>query len=316
MQSNSYDAQFGRTGGGVTMITLKSGTNQLHGQLFEYLKNEKLRTNDWVANKEGETEKTPFKNNTFGFEVDGPIFIPKIYDGRNKAFFMLSLESLQERALGGERRTLPTPEQIKGDFSQLRNAANQLVTIYDPLTTKLGADGKTYERTPFPGNVIPASRINPIAAQVTSFFIRARTCQAMARSISTTMRNGFRRRTTTTSGWGSSITLSAIAAGCRDVMARLPGRTMQSSCGATIRPSRAANIRRCASSVIGARTGPIPSAHPSCSIFAAAWRAMKDCQVIPLAPDTIRLNSDSPRVSPSSSITTSSRGSTWERIRN
>ena len=93
VQSNSYDAQFGRTGGGVTMITLKSGTNQLHGQLFEYLKNEKLRTNDWVANKEGETEPVPFKNNTFGFEVDGPIFLPKIYDGRNKAFFMLSLES-------------------------------------------------------------------------------------------------------------------------------------------------------------------------------------------------------------------------------
>jgi hypothetical protein len=170
VQSNSYDAQFGRTGGGVTMITLKSGTNQLHGQLFEYFKNEKLRTNDWVANKEGETEKTPFKNNTFGFELDGPIFIPKVFDGRNKAFFMVSLESLQERALGGERRTLPTTEQLRGDFSQLRNGANQLVTIYDPLTTRLGADGKTYERTAFPGNVIPASRINPIAAKVASFY--------------------------------------------------------------------------------------------------------------------------------------------------
>lgn len=170
IQSNSYDAQFGRTGGGVTMITVKSGTNQIHGQLFEYLKNEKLRTNDWIANKEGETEKVPFKNNTFGFEVDGPIYIPKLFDGRNKAFFMLSLESLRERFLGGQTRTLPTSEQIKGDFSQLVNSAGQQVTIYDPTTTRLAPDGTTHVRTPFPGNVIPTGRINPIAAQVASYY--------------------------------------------------------------------------------------------------------------------------------------------------
>ena len=289
VQSNTYDAQFGRTGGGVTMITLKSGTNQLHGQLFEYLKNEKLRTNDWVANKEGETEPVPFKNNTFGFEVDGPIFLPKIYDGRNKAFFMLSLESLQERALGGERRTLPSAEQIKGDFSQLRNAANQLVTIYDPLTTRLGADGKTYERSAFPGNVIPASRINPIAAQVASFYPAPNLPGDGPQHI-----NNYAKRLPARNNYnqwlGSSTTPSAIAAECRDATARLRGRTMQSSCGATIRPSRAANIRRCASSVTGAPTGRIPSARRSCSIFAAAWRDMRDCRVIASAPVTIRLS--------------------------
>jgi hypothetical protein len=170
VQSNSYDAQFGRTGGGFTIITVKSGTNQLHGQLFEYHKNEKLRANDWVANKDGETEKTPFKNNTFGFEVDGPFYIPRIFDGRNKAFFMLSLEGLREHALGGQLRTLPLADQIKGDFSKLLNDSGQLVTIYDPLTTTLGPDGKTYVRTPFAGNVIPANRINPIAARVASFY--------------------------------------------------------------------------------------------------------------------------------------------------
>ncbi len=170
VQSNSYDAQFGRTGGGVTMITVKSGTNEFHGQLFEYLKNEKLRANDWVANKDGETEKTPFKNNTFGFEIDGPIRIPKIFDGRNRAFFMLSLEGLREHALGGQLRTMPQPEQLKGDFSQLRNDDGDLIAIYDPLTSTLGPDGKTYTRTPFAGNVIPTSRINPIAAKVASFY--------------------------------------------------------------------------------------------------------------------------------------------------
>src|SRR6266853_348697 len=102
-QTNSYDAQFGRVGGGVTMINLKSGTNSYHGQLFEYFKNDKLRANDWVANKNGDP-RTPFKNNTFGFEADGPF-------RRNKAFFMLSLEGLREHDPGGQGRTLPLPEQ-------------------------------------------------------------------------------------------------------------------------------------------------------------------------------------------------------------
>lgn len=168
IQTNSYDAEFGRLGGGVTRITLKSGTNSLHGQLYEFLKNEKFRANDWIANKNGEPQQ-PFKNNTFGFELDGPVYIPKVFDGRNRAFFMISLEGLRERHAGGEIRTLPTAEQLRGDFSKLFNDSGQLVSIYDPLTTQLGPNGQ-YVRTPFPGNVIPANRINPVAAKVASFY--------------------------------------------------------------------------------------------------------------------------------------------------
>ena len=169
VQTNSYDAQFGRVGGGVTMISLKSGANAVHGELFEYFKNDKLRANDWVANKNGEP-KTPFKNNTFGFELDGPLYVPKVFDGRNRAFFMISLEGLREHNPGGQVRTLPSAEQLKGDFSRLRNAAGSPVTIYDPLSTALAADGRTYTRTPFTGNVIPANRINPVSAKVASFY--------------------------------------------------------------------------------------------------------------------------------------------------
>jgi len=169
VQTNSYDAQFGRVGGGVTLINLKSGTNEVHGQLFEFLKNEKLRANDWVDNKNG-VSKTAFKNNTFGFELDGPFYIPKLFDGRNKAFFMFSFEGLRQHEQGGQRRTLPLPEQARGDFSRLRNGAGGLVTIYDPLSTKLAADGRTYERTPFAGNILPADRINPVARRVASFY--------------------------------------------------------------------------------------------------------------------------------------------------
>ena len=169
VQTNSYDAQFGRVGGGVTMINVKSGTNALHGQLFEFFKNDKFRAMDWVANKDGET-KTPFKNNTFGFEVDGPFYIPKIFDGRNKAFFMISLEALREHNPGGTLTTIPLAEQLTGNFANLFNGSGQQVVIYDPASTRLGADGKTYVRTPFTGNVLPSSRINPIAAKVASFY--------------------------------------------------------------------------------------------------------------------------------------------------
>ncbi len=169
VQTNSYDAQFGRFGGGVSLINLKSGTNAFHGQLYDYFKNDKLRANDWIDNKNGDP-RPPFKNNTYGFEFDGPAYLPKLFDGRNKLFFLLSFEGLREHDAGGQERTLPLAEQLKGDFTHLYNDDGDLVTIYDPLSTRLGPDGKTYVRTPFIGNVIPSNRINPVAANVAAFY--------------------------------------------------------------------------------------------------------------------------------------------------
>lgn len=166
VQTNSYDAQYGRMGGGVTIITTKSGTNDLHGQLFEFFKNDKLNAADWIANKEGEG-RSPMRNNTFGFEVDGPVRIPKVFDGRNKVFFMLSLESLREHIASGQLRTMPLPEYKNGDFSKLMNGDGNPIAIYDPLTTRLDASGK-YVRTPFGGNIIPGGRISPVAKNVAS----------------------------------------------------------------------------------------------------------------------------------------------------
>jgi hypothetical protein len=169
IQTNSYDAQFGRVGGGVMTIDLKTGTNSPHGQLYDYFKNDKLNAGDWQNNAYG-IANVPFKNNTFGFEIDGPVYIPKVYDGRNKMFFVMSLEGLREHDPGSTPATVPLANQLKGDFSNLYNDAGQLVTIYDPLTTKLGPDGVTYQRTPFPGNKIPASRINPVAAAAAAYY--------------------------------------------------------------------------------------------------------------------------------------------------
>ncbi len=166
VQTNSYDAQYGRIGGGVTLITTKSGTNDFHGQLFEFFKNDKLNAADWIANKNGEG-RTPMRNNTYGFEVDGPIWIPKVLDLRNKAFFMLSLEGLREHIASGQIKTMATAAERGGDFSALRNSAGQQIAIYDPLTTRL-ENGK-YVRTPFAGNLLPGPRISAVAKAVTGY---------------------------------------------------------------------------------------------------------------------------------------------------
>ncbi|HWB86097.1 MAG TPA: TonB-dependent receptor [Bryobacteraceae bacterium] len=171
LHTNAYDAQFGRTGGGITSITLKSGTNQFHGQLYEFLKNDKLRANDWIANKNGEPN-TPFKNSTFGFEVAGPAIVPKVFNGRNRAFFLLSFEGLREHSAGGQVRTLPSEAMKSGNFSQLLNDSGQPVQIYDPMTASLQPDGQ-YARVPFVGNQIPATRIDPVAAKVLQFYPQA-----------------------------------------------------------------------------------------------------------------------------------------------
>jgi hypothetical protein len=168
VQTNSYDAQFGRVGGGVMAINLKSGTNSIHGQLYEFFKNDKFRTGEWNDNASG-LDKTPFKNNTFGFEVDAPIVIPKVIDGRNKLFFMLSWEALREHNPGSQiNTTLPTDAERAGDFSKTLTNAGQKVNIYDPLSTMLFPDG-TYQRTMFPNNIIPTDRIDPVAAKVAAY---------------------------------------------------------------------------------------------------------------------------------------------------
>ncbi len=162
--TNTYDAQYGRTGGGIITIVTKGGGNQIHGNAFEYLQNDKLNANQSELNAAG-TPKSPNHINTFGFHAGGPIFIPKVFDGRNRLFWTLSYEAERQRSADPGVATLPLDAWRKGDFSSLANAQGQPVLIYDPTTTQ--ANGT---RTPFAGNVIPANRINPIAAKVLSYY--------------------------------------------------------------------------------------------------------------------------------------------------
>jgi hypothetical protein len=168
-QSNNYSAEFGRSGGSVINLIYKSGTNQLHGTMFEFLRNSVLDANDYFSNQAG-IPLTSFKRNQFGASIGGPVYFPKIYDGHNKTFFFFAYEGLRERSAANPlRANLPTDRQKTGDFSQTFNAAGQQVVIFDPLTTTRQANG-TFTRQPFAGNIIKPERIDPVAAAVTRYY--------------------------------------------------------------------------------------------------------------------------------------------------
>ncbi len=155
-----YDAAYGRTGGGVTVLSTKSGTNAFHGSVWEYHKNDALAATPWVLNSLGES-KPHFLNNTFGFQVGGPVYVPKLLDGRNRLFFMAAYEGLRERSAGGDSAIVPTAAMRSGDFSALP------ITLYDPLTTRT-VNGQIV-RDAFPGNRIPANRISAVATNVLKY---------------------------------------------------------------------------------------------------------------------------------------------------
>lgn len=157
VQTSNFDASYGRFGGGVTAINTKSGTNGLHGSVFEYHTNSALAANAWARNFAG-LPKPEGKANQYGFEVDGPVFIPKVFDGRNRLFFMLSYEAHRVNSGGGGSTVVPSAEMRNGDLSSVPRV------IYDPLTTRV-VNGQVV-RTPFPGNRIDPTRINPVSQKL------------------------------------------------------------------------------------------------------------------------------------------------------
>lgn len=162
VQTNSLAAEFGRTGGGVINLTLKSGTNQFHGVAYEFLRNDKLDANNWFNNR-SEKERPPFRYNQFGGSVGGPVI-------KDKTFFFFNYEGLRRTEGRTNLITIPTLEMRQGDFSHVLSAAGQQVQIFDPMTTRLNADGKTRVRDPFPGNRIPQARMDPVALKMMAYW--------------------------------------------------------------------------------------------------------------------------------------------------
>lgn len=168
VQTNSVSAEFGRLGGGVINVVTKSGTNSLHASAFEFLRNSALDANNFFSNRAG-IAKGSFKRNQFGGTVGGPVLLPRLYDGRDRTFFFFDYDGTRQRAAGVGTFTVPPAEWRRGDFSNLRNDRGQPIIIYDPLTTRETSPGR-FTRDPFPNNIIPESRINPVARNLMRFW--------------------------------------------------------------------------------------------------------------------------------------------------
>ena len=171
VQTSVYDAQYGRSGGGIIAVNLKSGTNDLHGAFYDYNRNNVLNANYYADNRAG-IANPPFHWNEPGLEIDGPVFIPKLYDGRNKTFFMFGWEDVRTSTPAPVYETVPTALERTGDFSQSGPGFGPLA-IYDPLTTVQNPNG-TYSRSLInPTNtanpsLIPSGRVDPVAKAITA----------------------------------------------------------------------------------------------------------------------------------------------------
>jgi hypothetical protein len=172
VQTNAMGPEFGRFAGGVINFTTKSGTNSFHGSAYEYLRNKVLDANDFFLNAAGQPVP-PFTQNQFGGNLGGPII-------KNKLFFFGSYEGYRLRKGAAATGTMPTAAEFNGDFSNYRDSSGKVIPIYDPLSTcgvlgnpacAIGANGQPIvTRQQFPGNMIPANRMDPTAAVLKGYF--------------------------------------------------------------------------------------------------------------------------------------------------
>ena len=171
VQTNSNTAEFGRYAGGVINIASKSGSNQFHGSVYEYFRNRVLNANTFYANANN-TGKPAFTQNQFGATAGGPV-------RKDKLFFFAGYEGYRQRQGANFLASVPLPAMYGGDFSGWKNASGAVIPIFDPLTqcgkgtNDACAAGQTIQRQVFPGNLIPASRIDRVAAKMVGFPIFA-----------------------------------------------------------------------------------------------------------------------------------------------
>ncbi|MBL8212676.1 MAG: carboxypeptidase regulatory-like domain-containing protein [Bryobacterales bacterium] len=168
--TNSFSAEYGRSAGGVVVAAGRSGTNQLHGSAYDYLRNDKLNANSW-ANNRNNVARGRQRRNDYGFSLSGPVYLPKLYDGRNKTFFFFNWDESNDHGVSTPTANVPTALQKTGDFSQTMTSAGALIRIYDPLTTMADSSQSSgFSRQPFPGNLLPASRMDPAMKKVLAYY--------------------------------------------------------------------------------------------------------------------------------------------------
>lgn len=164
IQTSVLPAQYGRFSGGVINLVTKSGTNQLHGSLFEFVRNSALDAKNYFAGSQPKPDLYRYQS---GGTIGGPVVLPHVYNGHNRTFFFFAFEKSQFSDAATEIDSVPLPAWRTGDFSALG------VPIYDPTTVHLvdPADpSKGYTRDAFPGNIIPVSRMSTVAQAVMKYY--------------------------------------------------------------------------------------------------------------------------------------------------
>jgi hypothetical protein len=163
-----FDATVGRTSGTVVNVSLKTGTNQPHGSAYLFLREPSWYANSFFANKTG-TPRPDFKYQRWGSTLTGPVYLPKVYSGKDRTFFTFGYEGLKYKSMASTfTGSVPDPRNLSGNFSNLLALGSQY-QIYDPATIQAAANGR-FSIQPFAGNVIPASRIDPIAQKILSYY--------------------------------------------------------------------------------------------------------------------------------------------------
>ena len=160
VETNAMSAEYGRSGGAVLNVNIKSGTNGLHGTAYEFLRNSAMDAKNYYD--PGDKDIPPFKQNQFGFSIGGPVVLPKIYNGRDKTFFFGDYQGTRIRSSETFLASVPTEEWRTGNFSGFQ-------TIYDPQTTTQNPDG-TFTRQPFANNQISPTRFDPVAVNLINLF--------------------------------------------------------------------------------------------------------------------------------------------------
>ncbi|PYS09350.1 MAG: hypothetical protein DMG17_27125 [Acidobacteria bacterium] len=160
VQTGVYPAEFGHQSTQINVLS-KSGGNAYHGSLFEFLRNDALDAQPYAFTSV-HPPKSPFKWNDYGFELDGPVRVPKLYNGHDKLFFMANYEALRRRQNFLSTYSVPTPAMFTGDFSELCAGQSPCIpsgTIYDPVT-----------KQPFPNNKIPSDRLDPFSLRLLKYY--------------------------------------------------------------------------------------------------------------------------------------------------
>jgi hypothetical protein len=184
--SGVFSAEFGR-GAGVVSVATKSGSNTLHGTAFEYVRNDAFDARNFFVRKVPQPggglqvdPKPPLDRHQFGGAVGGALVIPGLYDGHNRTFFFADYAGLREKRGQVFVNTVPTALTRAGNFSDFRDTSGNVIVIYDPLTTRpnpsfdpnrpVSAANPEFLRDPFPGNIIPPERINPVGRNIASIY--------------------------------------------------------------------------------------------------------------------------------------------------